>query len=626
MKELTLETTRSLVKAGCITLAGMSALLLGARSGLAQDRLLFDTTRCNLGLHERYDAFLAPYREVGSPALPPGVLVVGGPAGPSELFIPSGNSTAAYDVVYVINNGRILFTGQEEPPATIASKIVLLDHAELLAWDANLHFEDRDIPTDPNDVLDAAGEGTVMIEAGDDALINIFFSRVSIGDTNPGYLRFVACGFSTTVLAFNDFSTQQDTCTVARTRPTTEVFPFAFDNATVTIVEEAGSQSALYEVSAGGNGTINLFDLDDPGAGAYFIVDAEVIEPVRDRKIVLSDQSYRLEDVAGNGPTINAVNSGLLWGFWLERGANLAVENSQVGLWFKIDGDAELEGLSSGLWGEGGAPRTVSLPDQNIQVSLVDTHVVETNTYFRGGGTKWLRHAVVGDANCGGFGTCIISESVVTGTGGDYSTVFGNAVSIYGFSAHRLGLFARDNGLAIFHYSTIESHPESPAPNRFRASDQALISFQNAVFAPPRSYPDSICQGVDLGELRCEVESDGAIAYANILSPGFGSVVSTSQNVIGTAAVTSNANSPWAFHHYDLWLEAPDGSTEVLVREATVPIAAPESPFCRAGADALGVLDVTGLTPGGLYKLHLAVYGQVGWPVAQTENAFVFSP
>jgi len=586
----------------------------------------FGVDRCNPALHEAYDALLAPYRTANPPPLPAGVLVVGGPSGPTEYVLAPGGSTEPYNVIFVINDARFVVTGTGDPPARIGSKIILLDQAEFVAWDANIHFLDRGIPHSPNDMLDAAGEGAVMIEAADTASVIMAFSGISIGETRPGYLRLVACGTSSAILAYNDFDLQDGTCELEQTRPTTEVFPFAFDRAVVTVVEQPGAQSALYEVSAGGNGTINLFDLEDPGAGAYFVVNTEVVEPVRGLTIVLDNQRYRLLDAEGNGPSINAVNCGLLWGFWIEPGARLRIEDSQVGLWFKVGGDLGIEGLSGGLWGENGVPQVVSLPEQQVEVALTDSHVVETNVYFRGPGTKWLSRSVVGDANCGGSGVCIFSESVITGAGGDYSTVFGDALAIYGFSSQRLGFFARDHGVAVFHYSTIESHMESPARNRFRASDQALISLQNAIFAPPREYPESGCAAGTIGEHTCEVEDDGAIAYATIAWPGFGAVVSNSQAVMGTAAVKSSPQSFWAFDHYDLWLTDSDGNPRFLVQGQQSQVASPSTGLCRADTALLGFLDVKGLRAGSLYTLHLAVFNRSGWVVAKTENSFAYLP
>lgn len=601
-----------------------SALTLNSAASAAPR--LFDVDRCNVALHAAYDAFLAPYRSVDPPPLPPGVLVVGGPAGPSDYLLVPGESTEPYKIIFVINDGKIIVTGAEDPPTNIGSKIVLLDNAEFLAWGANIHFQDRGVPRNTNDILDAAGEGVVMFEVADNASLTMAFSTVSIGETHPGYLRFIACGTSDVILLNNDFSVQDGTCEMTQTRPTTEVFPFAFDSATVTVVEQGADQTALYEVSAAGNSTINLFDLGGPGAGAYFVVDAEVIEPVQGLVIVREDQSYTLQDADGNGPTINAINSGLLWGFWIEPGAQLQIEDSHVGLWIKPDGDLQIEGLRSGPWGENGVPETLSLPAQQIEVTLVDSFVVETNVYFRGGGAKMLSRSVVGDANCGGTGVCIFIESVITGFGGDYSVVFGNALSIYGFSSQRLGFFARDDGIAIFHFTTIESHPQNPAPNRFRASDRALIAFQNAIFAPPNEYPDSPCQGSDLGEYTCEAEDEAAIAHATILSPGFGAIVSTSQPVMGTAAVRSSAESFWAFHHYDLWLDDGVGNVQFLTQGEQAQVAPPTSNLCRTATAALGFLDVTGLNPASLYTLHLGVFNQAGLLVAKTENSFIYFP
>lgn len=611
---------------GLATLAvfAASALTLGGTANAAPR--LFDVDRCNIALHAGYDAFLAPYRNVDPPPLPTGVLVVGGPSGPSDYWLLPGESTEPYEVIFVIDDGKIIVTGAEDPPTTIGSKIVLMDNAEFLAWGANIQFLDRGLPRDPNDMLDAAGEGIVMFEVADNASLTAAFSTMSVGETHPGYLRFIACGNSEVILLNNNFSPQEGTCEMTQTRPTTEVFPFAYDHATVTVVEQPGEQTALYEVSAGGNSTINLFDLEDPGAGAYFIVDAEVVDPVRDLVIVLDNQSYTLRDAVGNGPTINAINSGLLWGFWIEPGAQLSIEDSEVGLWLKPDGNLEIEGLRGGPWGENGVPETLSLPDQQIEVTFVDSYVIETNVYFRGGGAKVLSQSVVGDANCGGSGVCIFNQSVITGAGGDYSVVFGNALSIYGFSSQRMGFFARDDSVAIFHFSTIEGHPDNPAPNRFRASDRALIAFQNAIFAPPREYPNSMCEGGDLGEYTCETEDQAAIAYATIASPGFGAIVSTSQSVMGTAAVRSSAESFWAFHHYNLWLDDGAGNLLFLAQGEQTQIAPPDSNLCRTGTADLGFLDVAGLTPASFYTLHLGVFNQAGLMVAKTENSFVYLP
>ncbi len=606
---------------------GLAVLAVVALSASAlADARLFNVDRCNPALHDGYDAFLAPYRAPNPPAFPPGVLIVGGSAGPNEYVLGPGVSTEPYNVIFVINDGTIAVTGMADPPAIIASKIVLLDQAEFLAVDANIHFVEHGLPGNANDPLDAAGNGTVMFEVADHASLTIAYSNVSLGDVHPGYLRLVACGSSNVMLAYNDFSVQGDSCEVARTRPTTEVFPFSFDNATVTVAEAPERQSALYEVSAGGNSTVNLFDLEDPGAGAYFIVDADIIEPVHGREIVLADQTYRLVDAVGNGPTIHAINSGLLWGFWLEPGARLRIEESQIGLWFKADGDLQIDALQSGPWGENGQPKTMALPNQDIEVTIVDSHVVETNAYFRGTGEKRMSHSVVGDTNCGGSGHCIIRESVVTGAGGDYSTVFGDALTIYELSSHRMGFFARDDAVAIFDLTTIESHPGNPSANRFKASDRALIALQNAIFAPAGDYPHSTCQTADLGEYVCEVEDDGAIAYATILSPGFGAFVRASQRVFGTAAVTSSPESFWAFDHYDLWLEDANGKEQVLVHGSKTQVAPPGSSLCRTGSASLGFLDVSGLSPGSLYTLHLAVFNRAGWSVAKTENSFVYFP
>ncbi len=586
----------------------------------------FGVDRCNPALHQAYDALLAPYRLANPPPLPAGVLVVGGPSGPSDYVLAPGENTEPYESIFVINDGRFIVTGSGEPPANISSKIVLLDQAMFIAWDANVHFVDRGVSRHPNDMLDAAGEGVVMIEAADAATVIMAFSSFSIGETRPGYLRLLACGTSSAILAYNDFSVQDAICESEQTRPTTEVFPFAFDQAVVTVVEQPGAQSALYEVNAGGNGVINLFDLEDPGAGAYFVVDAEVVQPVQGLQIVLDNQAYRLLDAEGNGPSINAVNCGLLWGFWIEPGARIRIEDSQIGLWFKLDNNLVIEGLNGGLWGENGVPRVVSLPEQQVEVALTDSHVVETNVYFRGPGTKWLNRSVVGDANCGGSGVCVFGESVITGAGGDYSTVFGDALSIYGFSSQRMGFFARDHGVAVFHYTTIEGHPESPVRNRFRASEQALIALQNAIFAPPRDYSESDCPAGTLGEYTCEVEDDGAIAYATIAWPGYGAIVSNSQEVIGTAAVNSSPEGFWAFDHYDLWLTDGEGNTRFLVQGQRTEVASPSTSLCRADTAPLGFLDVNELSAGSLYTLHLAVFNQFGWIVAKTENSFVYYP
>jgi hypothetical protein len=269
---------------------------------------------------------------------------------------------------------------------------------------------------------------------------------------------------------------------------------------------------------------------------------------------------------------------------------------------------------------------TFSYPEQQIEVALVDSHIVETNVYFRGLGEKRLTRSVVGDANCGGTGRCLIRESVITGAGGDYSTVFGNARMLYELSSHRMGFFARDNGVAILDSSIIESHPDNPAANRFQASHSALVAFQNAIFASPGEYPDSNCTGTDLGEYVCETKDDGAIAYATIASPGFGAFVRTSEPVMGAAAVRSSPESPWAFDHYDLWLLDEKGNRQVLTQGNQAQVAAPVSTLCRNETAQLGFLDAAGLTPGVLYSLKLDVFNKAGQVVARTDNAFVYFP